>query len=116
MAFIDVGLQLTVFGMGLVFLLLAAMALLIKLLLWTDSTQPVTVSPVEEEPAPTPPPYFDADSLSAILVAVITHRDVCRKRAAAAKQRPKPGPAQSRWVTVGRAHNITSWQPGRRTR
>ncbi len=116
MAFIDVGLQLTIFGMGLVFLLLAAMALLIKLLLWTDSAQPVTVPPVEEEPAPTHPPYFDADSLSAILVAVITHRDVCRKRAAAAKPRSGPDTAQSRWVTVGRAHNITNWQPERRTR
>ncbi|MEN6437201.1 MAG: OadG family protein [Syntrophobacter sp.] len=116
MSSIGIGLQLTVFGMGLVFLLLAVMALLIKLLLRTDSTPPVTVPPEEKEPAPAPPPYFDADSLAAILVAVIAHRDVCRKRAATATRRSRPDTAQSRWVTVGRSHNITSWQPGRRTR
>lgn len=114
MSSIGIGLQLTIFGMGLVFVLLAVMALLIKSLLRTDSAQPGTGTTPQEEPAPTPPPYFDADSLAAITIAVITHRAKRRKEAAPEMRRFRPGTEQSRWVTVGRAQCTTNWQPGRR--
>ena len=114
MSSIGIGIQLTIFGMGLVFLLLAVMALLIKLLLRTDSEKPESEIAPEEKPASVSVPGIDEDSLAAIMVAVITHRAVRRKEAAPVMRQHMPGTAHSRWVTVGRSYSITSWQPGRR--
>ncbi len=107
------GFQLTVFGMGLVFLLLAVMALLIKLLLRTDSAEPKPEA--TEEAAFTPPPDFDEDSLAAIMVAVVMHRAKRRKQAAPAMRQYKPETVHSRWVTVGRSQSNVNWQPARRS-
>ncbi len=110
---INIGFQLTLFGMGLVFLLLAVMALLIKLLLRTDSEESQPQAP--EEMTLNSPADFDADSLAAIMVAVIRHRARRRKEAAPAMRQYKPETVHSRWVTVGRSQSTVNWQPVRRT-
>ncbi len=111
MTALNIGLQLTVFGMGLVFLILAVMAFLIFFLVRMDRAKP----PLEEAPAPAYPAGLDAEALSAIAVAVVTHQAVRRKEAAPAMRRHRPGTLPSRWVVVGRTLQNTSWQPGRRT-
>lgn len=107
---LQIGIQLTIYGMGLVFLLLAVMAVLITLLLKLDRTVP----DMAEAPAPVYPPGIDADTLAAIAIAVTTHQAVRRKEAAPAMRKHQPGTLPSRWVSVGRTLQNTRWQPGRR--
>jgi len=112
MGSLNIGIQLTVFGMGLVFLLLAVMALLITLLLRMDRT----VADLPEPPAPERPAGFDAETLAAISIAVTMHQAVVRKEAAPAMREYQPGTLPSRWVNIGRTLQNTRWQPGRRTK
>jgi Na+-transporting methylmalonyl-CoA/oxaloacetate decarboxylase gamma subunit len=112
MGSLNIGIQLTVFGMGLVFLLLAVMALLITLLLRMDRTAP----DLPEPPAPEYPGGFDAETLAAISIAVTMHQAVVRKEAAPAMREYQPGTLPSRWVNVGRTFQNMRWQPGRRTK
>jgi glutaconyl-CoA/methylmalonyl-CoA decarboxylase subunit delta len=107
---LNIGIQLTVFGMGLVFLLLAVMALFIPLLLRFDRTQP----PMKEPSGPEYPAGLDAEALAAVTIAVTMHQALRRKEAAPAMRRYRPGTRPSRWVNVGRHLQNTSWQPGRR--
>ncbi len=110
---LQIGLQLTVAGMGIVFLLLTVMALLIALLTRLDR------APAESsEPAATAhstfPEGLDADTLAAITIAVRAHRIVRRKQAAPAMRKHQPGTLPSRWVAVGRTRQTVSWRPIRR--
>ena len=107
---LNIGIQLTVFGMGLVFLLLAVMAFFITLLLRFDRAEPAPA----EEPLPASPPWLDADALAAITIAVGMHRDVLRKEAAPAMRQHQPGTLPSRWVGVGRTLQNNTWHRGRR--
>lgn len=107
---LNIGIQLTVFGMGLVFLLLAVMAFFITLLLRLDRTAPV----VEKTSGPEYPAGLDAEALTAITIAVTMHQAVRRKEAAPAMRKHRPGTRPSRWVNVGRHLQNTSWHPGRR--
>ena len=107
---LNTGIQLTVFGMGLVFLLLAVMAFFITLLLRLDRAAPV----VEEPSGPEYPAGLDAEALSAITIAVTMHQALRRKEAAPAMRRYRPGTRPSRWVSVGKHLQNTSWHPGRR--
>lgn len=109
---LNIGIQLTVFGMGLVFLLLALMAFCITLLLRFDRAQP---EQPEKEPAPVLPAWLDADALAAVSIAVAMHRDVLRKEAAPTMRRHQPGTLPSRWVNVGRALQNNTWNRGRRS-
>jgi len=110
MAALGIGMQLTVFGMGLVFLLLAVMAFLISVLVRMDTATPSRM----EAPAPRYPAGLDAETLSAVTVAVVTHLAVRRKEAAPAMREHQPGTLPSRWVVVGRTLQNSNWQPGRR--
>lgn len=112
MGSLNIGIQLTVFGMGLVFLLLAVMAGLITLLLRMDRT----VAELPEPAAPERPSGFDAETLAAISIAVTMHQAVTRKEAAPAMREYQPGTLPSRWVSVGRTFQNMRWQPGRRIR
>ncbi|MFZ2447788.1 MAG: OadG family transporter subunit [Syntrophobacteraceae bacterium] len=114
MGSISTGFQLTIFGMGLVFLLLALMALLLKLLLRSDSA--TVEEAVEEGPPVRAPAEMDPDALAAILIAVTSFRAARRKEAAPVMRRHMPGTLPSRWVTVGRVMATTNWHPGRRDR
>ena len=107
---LNTGIQLTVFGMGLVFLLLAVMAFFITLLLRLDRAAPV----LDEPSGPEYPAGLDAEALSAITVAVTMHQALRRKEAAPAMRRYRPGTRPSRWVSVGKHLQNTSWHPGRR--
>ena len=112
MGSLNIGIQLTVFGMGLVFLLLTVMALLITLLLRMDRTATV----IPEQSAPEHPSGLDTEALAAISIAVTMHQAVRRKEAAPAMREYQPGTLPSRWVNVGRTLQNTRWQPGRRTK
>jgi Na+-transporting methylmalonyl-CoA/oxaloacetate decarboxylase gamma subunit len=108
---LQIGLQLTVFGMGIVFFLLAVMAVLIALLTRWDR------APVETT-APAPPSEFpeglDANVLAAITIAARAHRIVLRQQAAPAMRKHQPGTLPSRWVGIGRTRQTSSWRPIRR--
>jgi len=110
---LGIGLQLTIYGMGLVFLLLALMAVLLKFLLMSDSAK-AEVPAGKEQPPPRATAPIDYDAMAAIIVAVTTHRALRRKEAAPVMREHLPGTIPSRWVTVGRSLENTSWHPGRR--
>lgn len=101
------GLQLTLIGMGLVFLLLAALWGLMTLLLKLDRApaphQAGPEAPVERQRA------IEPGLLAAITVAVIEHQAVRRKQAAPAMRTHPPGELPSRWVGSGRARQTRLW-------
>ncbi|MBM3131145.1 MAG: sodium pump decarboxylase subunit gamma [Chloroflexi bacterium] len=109
---LQIGLQLTVAGMGIVFFLLAVMAVLIAFLSRWDR------APVETPPAAAParafPPGLDADALAAITIAVRAHRITLRQQAAPAMRKHQPGTLPSRWVGIGRTRQTSSWRSLRR--
>ena len=109
---LQIGLQLTVAGMGIVFFLLAVMALLIALLSRWDR------APVETPETTAPSREFteglDANALAAITIAVRAHRITRRMQAAPAMRKHQPGTLPSRWVGIGRTRQTASWRPIRR--
>jgi Na+-transporting methylmalonyl-CoA/oxaloacetate decarboxylase gamma subunit len=117
---LEAGLRLTVYGMGLVFALLAALAALLALLLRFDRPSPGTPAsaaaasaapePVEARPDEPSSP----EVLAAIMIAVRAHIRVRRKQAAPAMRSHQPGTLPSRWVASGRTRQNRSWSPGGR--
>jgi sodium pump decarboxylase gamma subunit len=108
-----VGLRLTVYGMGIVFLLLAVLGAIIAGLVRLD--RPRAKEPKAEktraEKAPAGP---DPALLAAIMIAVRAHIRVRRKQAAPAMRSHQPGTLPSRWVASGRTRQNRSWAPGGR--
>jgi sodium pump decarboxylase gamma subunit len=124
-----IGFELTVYGMGLVFLLLAVLWGLIALLVRLDNP-PVA----EEEPASAaaasradalPSARAETDAaparaaidpalLAAIFIACRAHRMARRKQAAPELRMHEPGSLPSRWVGSGRTRQNRSWAPGGR--
>lgn len=115
MNLLETGLLLTVYGMGIVFFLLAVMAGLIALLLKFDRAPAASTGP-EIAPAPEPayPAGLDADAIAAITIAVRAHRIALRKQAAPSMRRHQPGTLPSRWVAIGRTRQTASWRTHRR--
>jgi hypothetical protein len=97
--------------MGLVFLLLTVMALGIALVTRLDRGE----TQVSAAPPVIYPAGLDADALAAIMTAVMLHRIHLRQQAAPSMREHKPGTLPSRWVSVGRTHQNSNWQPGRRS-
>lgn len=128
------GLQMTVLGMGLVFMLLALLWGLLTVVLKLDREpeQPATREEVAEEveqaleraedkvgvQVPLVPTVngMDADLVAAIMVAVLRHKAERRQVAAASVRTYWPGSLlyASRWVGAGRSRQTRSWQPGGR--
>jgi Na+-transporting methylmalonyl-CoA/oxaloacetate decarboxylase gamma subunit len=128
------GLQMTVLGMGLVFMLLALLWGLLTVVLKLDHEpeQPATREEVAEEveqaleraedkvgvQVPLVPTVngMDADLVAAIMVAVLRHKAERRQVAAASVRTYWPGSLlyASRWVGAGRSRQTRSWQPGGR--
>jgi Na+-transporting methylmalonyl-CoA/oxaloacetate decarboxylase gamma subunit len=114
MAWVDrlsVGLELTVVGMGLVFLLLVLLWAVLTLLLRLDRPAPAAGVPRvagRARRASVPAPL-----LTAISVAVVVHRDVRRKEAAPSMRTYWPGSLlyASRWVAGGRHVQNQAWHP-----
>ena len=104
------GLQLTALGMGLVFLLLAALWGLMALLLKLDRA-PAPVQAKGTPAAASRVPEIEPDLVAAITVAVMTHQSVRRKQAAPAMRAHQPGELPSRWVGAGRARQNQTWTP-----
>lgn len=111
MDLIHIGLQLTLVGMGIVFFLLAVMALLISLLTRWDRAQALPTVPRAQDEFPE---GLDAETLAAITIAVRAHRIMLRKQAAPAMRKHQPGTLPSRWVAIGRTRQTASWRPIRR--
>ena len=125
------GLRMMLVGMGAVFLLLLV---LMGVLIRTGRLDRPGREPVLEAPAPVPEPParmtlsadaegatsvavdasgFDADTIAAIAVAVLTHAEHRRRRAGPEVRAHSPGRQRcaSRWVSVGR---VKPTQPTRR--
>lgn len=112
------GLNITVLGMGLVFVLLALLWALLTVMLRLDR-EPSRES--DEGLAPSRPEVrrrvrLAPELLSAITVAVFTHQAVLRKQAAPAMRSYWPGSIlfASRWIAAGRHQQTQSWNPRRR--
>jgi sodium pump decarboxylase gamma subunit len=113
------GLRLTVYGMGIVFLLLGVLALVIGLLVRYDGPGPrerkeraaaAAAAAAVDRPAAVTDPAL----LAAIMIAVRAHIRVRRKQAAPAMRSHQPGSLPSRWVASGRTRQNRSWAPGGR--
>ena len=111
-----VGFRLTVYGMGIVFLLLGVLAVIIDGLVRLDRPR------VRESKAGRAPSAGaraaeagpDPALLAAIMIAVRAHIRVRRKQAAPAMRSHQPGTLPSRWVASGRTRQNRSWAPGGR--
>jgi len=99
-----IGLKLTIYGMGLVFFLLAVLWGLIALLIRFD----VPAAAASDE---RPVPIVDPALLAAIVIACRAHRMTRRQQAAPEMRAHEPGSLPSRWVGVGRTRQNRSWTP-----
>lgn len=112
------GLNMTILGMGLVFLLLALLWALLTLLLRLDREPAAKAEEgsVRAEPRAGSAGKMAPDLLAAIAVAVSTHQAVLRKQAAPAMRSHWPGSIlfASRWVGAGRHQQTQSWHPRKR--
>ena len=111
------GLRLTVYGMGIVFLLLGVLALIIGGLARLD--RPRERDGEKRKEARAEKARLGADGpdpalLAAIMIAVRAHIRVRRKQAAPAMRSHQPGTLPSRWVASGRTRQNRSWAPGGR--
>ena len=125
-----VGAELTLYGMGLVFLLLAVLWGLIALLIRldrpaTEETPEAAPADIEASPASaaaavtTPSAVttavdLDPEVLAAVVIACRAHRMARRKQAAPEMRTHQPGSLPSRWVGTGRTRQNRSWAPGGR--
>lgn len=100
------GLQMTVLGMGLVFLLLALLWGLLTLVLALDKTSQVDPLPVAPHEAKQD--NLPADLVAAIATAVLKHRSTLRIGRTSPSNEYASG---SRWVATGRTRQNASWQP-----
>ncbi|HEX9189094.1 MAG TPA: OadG family protein [Vicinamibacteria bacterium] len=109
-----IGLRLTVYGMGIVFLLLGVLAVIVGGLVRLDRLK--AREPKAEKPPPAASPARGPDPvlLAAIMIAVRAHIRVRRKQAAPAMRSHQPGTLPSRWVASGRTRQNRSWAPGGR--
>lgn len=118
------GLQITMWGMGTVFLLLALLSAVLMIMGRLDK-QPEAAKveeelfedDLEEEEIALPTltmqtDGLDADTIAAITIAVLTHWEVRRKQAAPAMRSYWPGSQlfASRWVAAGRVHQNQTWR------
>jgi Na+-transporting methylmalonyl-CoA/oxaloacetate decarboxylase gamma subunit len=103
-----IGLQLTLYGMGLVFTMLTLLWAGMKLLLRVDRPKTEAERP-EAQPRPKPD-ALDPDLLAAITVAVLDHQAVRQKQAAPAMRSHRPGELPSRWVGTGRTRQNRAWE------
>jgi Na+-transporting methylmalonyl-CoA/oxaloacetate decarboxylase gamma subunit len=119
-----IGFELTFYGMGLMFLLLALLWGLNALLVRLDNPPVERAEALESERAaepasdaaagPAAPPTLDAGLIAAVVIACRAHRMARRKQAAPELRTHEPGSLPSRWVGSGRTRQNRSWAPGGR--
>jgi Na+-transporting methylmalonyl-CoA/oxaloacetate decarboxylase gamma subunit len=113
------GVNISILGMGLVFLLLALLWGLLTVLLRLDrepSSGDIAEGGRTDRPAAVTPRGMAPELFAAIGVAVLTHQSVLRKRAAPSMRSHWPGSIlfASRWVSAGRHQQTQNWHPGKR--
>ena len=110
-----IGFELTVYGMGLVFLLLALLWGVIAWLVRLDQASPPAAA-ADASAAAQRAPALGPEALAAVAVACRAHRMTRRKQAAPEMRTHEPGSLPSRWVGSGRTRQNRSWAPrGRHT-
>lgn len=112
----EAGLEIAVWGMGLVFLLLAGLWAFLTLLLRLDRPAPAAPPPPGRPGPAMAAPALPAELAAAIGIAVLVHQDSLRKQAAPIMRSHWPGSIlfASRWVAAGRHLQTQSWHPRRR--
>jgi glutaconyl-CoA/methylmalonyl-CoA decarboxylase subunit delta len=119
MDLIETGMQITFFGIGLVFLLLGLLWVLMVVLLRLDRPSPAQAEqetssqqPATADMGARAPAELEPDKLAAIAIAVLAHRAVRRKQAALAMRSHWPGSLldASRSVAAGRTRQNRAWQ------
>lgn len=108
-----VGLELTIYGMGLVFLLLALLWGVIALVTRLDRP-PAEADAGVATVRTADGGALDPELLAAVVIACRAHRMSRRKQAAPEMRTHKPGSLPSRWVATGRTRQNRSWAPGGR--
>ena len=109
------GFMLMIFGMGLVFLILAMLWLIIALFQWLDRHVLATVQEDETAQVTAHPATLSPDLLAAIIIAIDRYRQP-RKPTIHGQRIPKRlEPGQARWAAVGRSYQLGS-QPVLRRR
>ncbi len=117
-----VGFELTLYGMGLVFLLLAVLWGLIAMLIRFDTPEAVveaTEPSLEGAGAPVSDGRtamlagdaagLEPELLAAVVIACRAHRMARRKQAAPEMRTHVPGSLPSRWIGTGRTRQNRSW-------
>jgi Na+-transporting methylmalonyl-CoA/oxaloacetate decarboxylase gamma subunit len=108
------GFELTVYGMGLVFLLLALLWGVIAVLVRLDPASSTVAAPSLDAAATPSGSTLGPDVLAAVVIACRAHRMTRRKQAAPEMRMHEPGSLPSRWVGSGRTRQNRSWAPGGR--
>ena len=115
---IATGVEITVWGMGLVFLLLAIMWALLTVLLRMDNPAASSEASAADAwgAAGSTAPSIPGELTAAIALAVMTHRAVLRMQAAPTMRSHPPGSIlfANRWVAAGRHLQTQSWHPHKR--
>lgn len=117
-----IGLELTLYGMGLVFLLLALLWGLIALITRFEPASDagsidagvIAGAPGAASVRAADGGVLDPELLAAVVIACRAHRMARRKQAAPEMRTHKPGSLPSRWVATGRTRQNRSWAPGGR--
>ncbi len=104
-----IGVQLTIFGMGLVFLLLIALWWLTAGFLRFDKPAPQEPAETPTAPRVRPSEELDPELVAAITIAVSNYREVRLKQAAPLMRTHRPGELPSRWVGTGRTRQNRIW-------
>ncbi len=99
----SIGLQLTVYGTGLVFLVLAFLWGLMSVLLRLDREKKVAR---EEDTPRAPAPDLTPQERAAITLAVLAHRGMVKRISRAREKVGRRIPAPSEWVMLGRARQL----------
>ena len=115
------GLQITLYGMGLVFALLT---LLWGFLAIVGRLDRASEEEIAEGAPPAPPVRFivadafdlEPEVVAAITIAVLTHTSARRRQAAPAMRSAKPGSQlyASRWLAAGRTRQTRGYVPPKR--
>ena len=101
-----VGLQLTVYGTGLVFLVLAFLWGVMRALLWLDREQGPKVGGTLPSPARARAAGLTAEERAAVTLAVLAYKGLVGRGGAARAGRQAPNLVSSSWVAVGRARQL----------
>ena len=106
---LKIGLQLTVYGTGLVFLVLAFLWGLMSLLLRLDAAPTLNTKPEDAEPASLSESTLSPQEEAAAVLAVLLHIQQVQSTTTPGGSSSLSVSPPSRWVSLGRARQLVSW-------